>query len=209
MAPILAAGGIVVKGGSRPLIALVQRRKDDEWVLPKGKLKRRENALAAARREVMEETGHDVFVHEFLGAISYPAGRKPKLVQFWRMQAVHGVGHKPTRDIKAVDWLPLESAIEKLSIPLEQVFLRNVGPQALKHMRIPVRPPRSVRPDRIYRTEHSLRAPVAAATTPEPVVAGPPATMIKRTSRKRFLQFILNAFSGRRQGTNGAQLDRP
>ena len=40
--PIMGAGGIVVRGGPRPLIALVQRSKDDAWVLPKGKLKRGE-----------------------------------------------------------------------------------------------------------------------------------------------------------------------
>jgi 8-oxo-dGTP diphosphatase len=40
--PIMGAGGIVVRGGPRRLIALVQRSKDDAWVLPKGKLKRKE-----------------------------------------------------------------------------------------------------------------------------------------------------------------------
>src|ERR1700755_2455085 len=99
--PILAAGGIVVLEGPRALIALVQRRKDNEWVLPKGKLKPQEKAVAAARREVVEETGHDVRVQEFLGAISYRAGGKPKLAQFWRMQAIAGSSRKPARDIKA------------------------------------------------------------------------------------------------------------
>ena len=74
---IYAAGGIVVRGGARPLIAVVQRSKDERWVLPRGKLKRDENPLAGARREVVEETGHRVQVHEFLGAITYrrAAGR--------------------------------------------------------------------------------------------------------------------------------------
>src|SRR5215475_12415605 len=84
----MGAGGIVVRGGPRPLIALVQRRKDDAWVLPKGKLKRKEEPIAAAEREVVEETGYTVEIREYLGAISYKAGRKPKLVEFWRMQAV-------------------------------------------------------------------------------------------------------------------------
>jgi 8-oxo-dGTP diphosphatase len=131
-APVLAAGGIVVRGGSKPLIAVVQRRKDKDWVLPKGKLKPDENALAAARREVIEETGHHVSVREFLGAISYEVGGRPKVVQFWRMQAGDTPVHKLMRDIKAVAWLPLPAAIEKLSNPLEQVFLRNVGRRALK-----------------------------------------------------------------------------
>src|SRR5436190_2831530 len=104
-APVLAAGGIVMRGGPKPLIAIVQRRKDNDWVLPKGKLKPKENAIAAARREAIEETGHNVFVREFLGAISYQAGGKPKVVQFWRMQAADAPRQEPMRDIRAVAWL--------------------------------------------------------------------------------------------------------
>jgi 8-oxo-dGTP diphosphatase len=126
-APIFGAGGIVVRDGDEPLIAIVQRRKDDEWVLPKGKLKRDESAVAAAEREVMEETGQDVVVGEFLGAVSYRVGRRPKVVQFWRMQAYDRPARKLAKDIKAVRWLPLEAAIRKLTDPLEQVFLRNVS----------------------------------------------------------------------------------
>lgn len=129
--PILGAGGIVVRGGDKPLVAVVQRRKDDRWVLPKGKLKRDESAIAGAEREVMEETGQDVVVHEFLGAISYMVGGKPKVVQFWRMEAGDSPARKLTKDIKAVKWLPLEAAIKKLKDPLEQLFLRNVAERAL------------------------------------------------------------------------------
>jgi 8-oxo-dGTP diphosphatase len=124
---IMAAGGIVVRGTHTPLIAVVQRRKDDWWVLPKGKLKRNEAAVAAAKREVVEETGLDVTVHEFLGAMSYEVNSGPKLVQFWRMQALEGPERKLTDDIKAVKWLPLERAIEKLDSPVERMFLRGIG----------------------------------------------------------------------------------
>jgi len=104
--PIYAAGGIVVRGRARPLIAVVQRSKDDAWVLPRGKLKRDENPLAGARREALEETGHRVQVHEFLGAITYRARGRPKVVQFWRMQAYERPSRDVMKDIIAVDWLP-------------------------------------------------------------------------------------------------------
>jgi 8-oxo-dGTP diphosphatase len=129
--PIFGAGGIVVRSGDEPLIAIVQRRKDNEWVLPKGKLKRHESAIAAAEREVMEETGQEVIVGEFLGAVSYRAARRPKVVQFWRMQACDHPARKPAKDIKAAKWLPLEAAIRKLTDPLEQVFLQNVAERIL------------------------------------------------------------------------------
>lgn len=38
--PIHAAGGIVVRGGTQPRIAVVRRSKDAAWVLPRGKLER-------------------------------------------------------------------------------------------------------------------------------------------------------------------------
>jgi 8-oxo-dGTP diphosphatase len=101
-----AAGGIVVRNGSRPLIAVVQRAKDELWVLPRGKLKSNESALAGARREVVEETGHRVRVREFLGAITYRARGRPKVVQFWRMQAEVKASRELMEDIVAVEWLP-------------------------------------------------------------------------------------------------------
>lgn len=125
--PIQAAGGIVVRKGARPLIAIVQRAKDDHWVLPRGKLKVKERPKAAARREVFEETGHRVDVREFLGAITYRAQGRPKLVEFWHMRAAANPSRDLMRDIAAVAWLPLPKAIKKLSYPLEKLFLNSVG----------------------------------------------------------------------------------
>jgi len=133
---VLAAGGIVVREARRPLIAVVRLRKDRAWVLPKGKLKPGESAVAAARREVREETGHDVVVHEFLGSMSHTAERRHKIVQFWRMSAAGGPAHPLTNDVKAVKWLPLKQAVETLTRAHERVFLANVGPVALRAARL-------------------------------------------------------------------------
>jgi 8-oxo-dGTP diphosphatase len=137
--PTLAAGGIVVRGDGDPLVAVVRLRKDKAWVLPKGKLKPKEDALAAAKREVIEETGHDVAVHEFLGSMSHEAsGGNLKVVQFWRMEAVSDKPVRPLmRDVTAVLWLPLDEAVKKLTHSREQVFLANVGPDAIKAANLP------------------------------------------------------------------------
>lgn len=107
-------------------------RKRDEWVLPKGKLNDGETPRAAAKREVLEETGHDVCVHEFLGTLVYPSGSRSKVVHYWRMAAANKPAHELMPDVRAVDWLPLDAAVERLSRNYEQAFLANVGPIALK-----------------------------------------------------------------------------
>jgi 8-oxo-dGTP diphosphatase len=132
---IQAAGGIVVRDGAHRRIAVVQRSKDERWVLPRGKLERGENPAAGARREVVEETGHRVKVHEFLGAITYRARGRPKVVQFWRMQAYERPSRDIMKDIAAVEWLPLAAAVRRLSYPLEKLFLRHVGRRILRRRR--------------------------------------------------------------------------
>jgi 8-oxo-dGTP diphosphatase len=127
----MAAGGIVLRQAKPPLVAVVRLRKRNEWVLPKGKLDDGETPRAAAEREVLEETGHAVAVHEFLGTLVYEARGGSKVVHYWRMEA----GDKPVRelmrDVRAVDWLPLGDAVERLSRGYERAFLENVGPIAL------------------------------------------------------------------------------
>src|SRR5256885_14270865 len=104
--PVLAAGGIVLRQGQTPLVAVVRLRKRNEWVLPKGKLDDGETPRAAAEREVMEETGHDVSVHEFLGTLVYETSGGPKIVHYWGMEAGHKPGRGVMRDVEAGYRLP-------------------------------------------------------------------------------------------------------
>ena len=120
--PVLAAGGIVLRGEKNPRIAVVRLRKRNEWVLPKGKLDDGETPRAAAEREVLEETGHDVSVHEFLGTLVYDSGGRSKVVHYWRMEACGDAVHELMHDIRAVDWLPLDAALERLSRGYERAF---------------------------------------------------------------------------------------
>ena len=130
-AQVQAAGGIVLRRKLPARVAVVRLRKRDEWVLPKGKLDPGETPRAAARREVLEETGHNVTVREFLGTLVYETGGRAKVVHYWSMEA----GGEQTRalmsDILAVDWLPLNAAVERLSRDHERTFLETVGPLAI------------------------------------------------------------------------------
>jgi 8-oxo-dGTP diphosphatase len=129
--PVQAAGGIVLRQAKQPLIAVVRLRKRNEWVLPKGKLDDGETPREAAEREVNEETGHDVIVHEFLGTLVYESGGRSKVVHYWRMEADGDQIYELMADIREVDWLPLEVALVRLSRTYERVFLENVGPRAV------------------------------------------------------------------------------
>ena len=131
--PVLAAGGIVLRRGQSPRIAVVRLRKRDEWVLPKGKLDNGETARDAAEREVVEETGHDVTVHEFLGTLAYESGGRSKIVHYWRMEADDEQAYELMHDVRAVDWLALDVAVGRLSRTYERAFLSHVGPHALEN----------------------------------------------------------------------------
>src|SRR5262249_17617699 len=162
-APSLPAGGIVLREGSRPRIAIVRLRRDKSWVLPKGKLYPGEPALAAAKREVLEETGYEVSVREFLGSMSYPVDGKIKIIQFWRMEAVGSPVRELTYDVKAVKWVSLKRAVDTLSRQHEKVFLAHVGPIALKAARQSVRDKSGKLSVRNGRKRRGRRVPAAPA----------------------------------------------
>ncbi|WGS29307.1 NUDIX domain-containing protein [Bradyrhizobium sp. ISRA464] len=170
--PVLAAGGIVLRREAPPRIAVVRLRKRNEWVLPKGKLDDGETPRAAAEREVLEETGHAVDVHEFLGTLVYDSGGRSKVVHYWRMEA----GGRPVRelmsDIREVDWLPLELALARLSRGYERAFLENVGPIALQAAALAERE-RRVRARAAAAERRRSRAAVQPAVEEEPAVETP------------------------------------
>jgi 8-oxo-dGTP diphosphatase len=174
-APVLAAGGIVLRQAKPPLIAVVRLRKG-EWVLPKGKLDDGETPRDAAMREVWEETGHDVSVHEFPGTLAYDLGGRSKIVHYWRMQTSGGPTHDLTNDVREVDWLPLEAAVERLSREHERAFLANVGPLALQAAALAKRSQETKRSEEA-RQETKLATPVkrrrrrTVAPKPSPALA--------------------------------------
>jgi len=189
---IHAGGGIVVRNGKRPLVAVVQRSKDDRWVLPRGKLKRDERPIVGARREVVEETGHRVRVREFLGAITYRARGRSKVVQFWRMQAAASPSHDLMKDISAVEWLTLAAAVRRLSYPLEKLFLKGVGRRLVL---------RKKRAAKRHRKQPSKRRPKRKAVVTVKKVkrkrarkTKPPSSV--RTERRGVLQRVLGTLAG-------------
>lgn len=111
MAPVArieAAGGVLWRaalGGAGVEVALVHRPKYDDWSLPKGKLEDGEHVLAAAVREVTEETGYVGVPGRPLGEIRYLRDGDTKRVRYWAMTAESGA-FVPSDEVDQLMWLP-------------------------------------------------------------------------------------------------------
>lgn len=166
---VQGAGGIVLRRTAPPLIAVVRLRKHNEWVLPKGKIDDGETPRTAAEREVNEETGHAVIVHEFLGTLVYVSGSRSKVVHYWRMEADGEQACELTSEVREVDWLPLDAALARLSRSYERAFLENVGPLAVDAAGAG---PRDDEED--HRQEDEMRPRIVEATPATPIADAAP-----------------------------------
>ncbi|MFH8346941.1 NUDIX hydrolase [Streptomyces sp. NPDC018045] len=90
-------------------IALVHRPKYGDWSHPKGKLKRDEDWLAGALREVAEETGMRCRPGARLPTVHYLANGRPKEVRYWAAEATTGT-FDPTPEVDRLLWLPPDRA---------------------------------------------------------------------------------------------------
>jgi 8-oxo-dGTP diphosphatase len=108
---VRAAGGLVWRPTEAgPEVAVVHRPKYDDWSLPKGKLDPGEDWLAAALREVEEETGLRCEPGDELEPARYRDRKgRDKLVRWWSMRAVDGV-FSPNDEVDELRWLPAGDA---------------------------------------------------------------------------------------------------
>jgi ADP-ribose pyrophosphatase YjhB (NUDIX family) len=127
---IQAAGGIVWRNSPNgKLLAVVHRtRYGGDWTLPKGKVKKKEPWLDAARREVQEETACHAQVDGFAGVIGYLVDGKPKVVRFWHMTVTGEPGQRTDTEVDEVAWLPVAEACARLTYPLERAFVESTQP---------------------------------------------------------------------------------
>ncbi|WP_327344910.1 NUDIX hydrolase [Streptomyces europaeiscabiei] len=117
--PLVRAAGCALwrrspSGGGIEL-ALVYRPKWSDWSLPKGKLKRGEEAHDGALREVLEETGMECALGPELPTVHYTdAQGRPKQVRYWAAEATSGV-FAPNREVSRLLWLSPEAAAQRLT----------------------------------------------------------------------------------------------
>lgn len=115
---VLAAGCVLWRRsphGGRLELALVFRPKWADWSWPKGKLKRSETFEAAARREVLEETGYTCRLGTELPQSRYTdAQGRPKEVHYWAAEATGGA-FEPNEEVSDLVWLTPDEAREQLT----------------------------------------------------------------------------------------------
>nr|WP_245244764.1 NUDIX hydrolase [Streptomyces palmae] len=119
-------------GCGRLEVALVHRPRYGDWSLPKGKLKRGEEPLRAAVREVLEETGMGCVPGAPLPTVRYRARGRPKEVAYWAAESEPGGRFLPNREVDRLVWLPPWIARATLSYdhdrPLIDALLTTVRP---------------------------------------------------------------------------------
>ncbi|CAB4597730.1 MAG: NUDIX domain-containing protein [Actinobacteria bacterium] len=122
---INAAGAILYrKCGNQLEIALVYRLHYIDWSFPKGKAEAGESLLAAARREVLEETGCTANFGPFIAQITYAVSGVQKKVSYWAAEAVTTDGVIiDTQEIAEVKWVSLGEARNLLSYEKDREVL--------------------------------------------------------------------------------------
>jgi 8-oxo-(d)GTP phosphatase len=110
---IRSAGGVVwrpVDGSVE--IAVVHRDRYDDWSLPKGKVDPGEALLAAAVREVREETGVTAVPQVRLPSTRYLTGEPDteKSVDFWSMGVLSETVFEANDEITDLRWLGVDAA---------------------------------------------------------------------------------------------------
>jgi 8-oxo-dGTP diphosphatase len=116
---VRAAGGVLWRpSADGPEVCVVHRPRYDDWSLPKGKLKNGEHPLAAAVREVREETGVRARPQLRLPPVAYELpGGVPKTVDFWLMRAGDGPVAAHDDEVDSLAWLSPAQAAARVSYP--------------------------------------------------------------------------------------------
>ena len=137
--PVLAAGAVVWRTvGDAVDVLLVHRPRYDDWSFPKGKLDPGEHALAAAVREVEEETGVRTRVGLPLPTQEYDASGVAKRVHYWAARPADGSGgqedvsYVPNKEVDRVTWCPIEGARRRLTYPRDVDVLEAFGVSAYR-----------------------------------------------------------------------------
>jgi 8-oxo-dGTP pyrophosphatase MutT (NUDIX family)/phosphohistidine phosphatase SixA len=110
---IRAAGAVIWRENS-PFdleVLVIHRPQYDDWTFPKGKVDDGESPIAAAYREVKEETGVDAVFGQYLGTTSYKVEENKKKVKYWMARAKNDpTPFIPNAEVDKIEWVDSKTA---------------------------------------------------------------------------------------------------
>lgn len=129
-----SAGGVVVNREGEVIVVL---QEDDTWSLPKGHLRGEESPLAAARREIFEESGvSDLDMVRELGSYTRLAERNGELEHKTITIYLFTTSEVDLRPRDAANpeahWVPAESVVDLLSNSIDRQFFVAVLPRVME-----------------------------------------------------------------------------
>ncbi|HBR86005.1 MAG TPA: hypothetical protein DEA32_02335 [Firmicutes bacterium] len=108
----------IILSPDRTKVLLVQEAKDEGWSFPGGWCEIGLSPTESARKEVWEEAGYDCRITNMIGALDRYSGMStsgaPEYILVYEGKLV-GQPHKPTYEILAVDWFPVDN-LPRISI---------------------------------------------------------------------------------------------
>jgi 8-oxo-(d)GTP phosphatase len=114
---VRAAGVVLTRGVGKDLeIAVIHRRRRQDWSLPKGKHEPGEHSIEAAVRECVEETGYTPVLDVPLPTLHYDVDGVPKTVDYWRASAARGE-FVENKEVDRLRWMRPREAMKLLTYP--------------------------------------------------------------------------------------------
>ena len=132
------AGGVVYKQNDELCFLIISANTDDgteQWVIPKGHIKRCELAKETAVREVREETGVTAEIVDELGDVEFqtPKERVKSMMYLmkYKSQGIHARGEN-----RQQHWMPYEKAMTMLSHPESKQMLEMANAKLQEKYRV-------------------------------------------------------------------------
>lgn len=122
---IIAAGAVIYKKEQEYLFAIIHRPHHDDWSFPKGKVDLGESVEAAAKREILEETGLNVHFEKSLKSQEYEVKGKDKIVHYWLAKNLIEVNFEPNDEVDELKWLNKTEANKILSYEADRFLLED------------------------------------------------------------------------------------
>ncbi|MFM6841565.1 MAG: NUDIX hydrolase [Candidatus Planktophila sp.] len=124
---MIKAAGAVIWREETPFeleVLLVHRPQYDDWSFPKGKVESGESAIAAAFREVKEETGVTAVFGQYLGSSSYKIEGDKKKVKYWMAMGLPASeSFTPNVEVDKIEWVSIKEARHFLSYDEDREIL--------------------------------------------------------------------------------------